>query len=210
MEENIEVPVKKEEKVVGIDLGVKSIVTTSDGKVYGNPDYLNKYERKIKGLQKGLSRKKKGSKNYNKYKLKIRETYRKMENARKKLVEEIVSEITKTYDIIVTETLNVKEMIYQGNKKLRKGLLNATFGLITRKLEYKCIWLNKTYEKVDMYFKSSQKCSKCGNIDKSMKDLSKRIYHCNKCNLEIDRDINASINIKFEGVRNYFKRLREN
>ena len=210
VEEDIILPEKRESSVVGIDLGVKSLVVTSDGDVYGNPNYLDKYEKKIKGLQKGLSRKKKGSKNYQKNKLKLEEVYRKLKNARKKQAEEIVSKITKEYDIIVAEKLKVKEMIETKNlqkKHLRKEIINATFSEILRKIEYKCKILNKVFYQVDTYYPSSQICHHCGNIDKSMKDISKRKYECRKCGVEIDRDINASMNIMFEGLCGYYKEV---
>ncbi len=92
-EEEINLPEKKEISVVGIDVGVKSLVVTSDGETYGNPRYLSKYEKKIKGLSKGLARKQKDSKNYYKGKLKLQEVYRKLGNARKKKIEEIISKI---------------------------------------------------------------------------------------------------------------------
>ncbi len=194
---------------MGIDIGVKDLVVTSDNEKYSNPDYASKYERKIKGLQKGLSRKIKGSKNYQKNMNKIQEVYRKLRNARKKYVEEIVSKITKDNDIIVTEKLNIKEMLKKQDKTsktLRKEITNATFGQILQKLEEKCRLLNKTFIQVDTYYPSSQICSRCGNIDKEMKDISKREYKCKCCGLEIDRDLNASINIGFEGICNYYKK----
>lgn len=200
----------KEVSAVGIDIGVKNLVVTSDGEEYGNPKYLDKYERKIKGLQKGLSRKEKGSNNYKKTQLKIQEIYRKMKNARKKIIEEIVSKVTKYNDIIIAEKLKVKKMIEKNKKRLRKEIINATFSEIIRKIEYKCKYENKIFYQVDTYYPSSQICSRCGNIDKNMKDLSKREYKCCKCNTKIDRDINASINIMAEGIFRYYKEKYSN
>lgn len=129
------------------------------------------------------------------------------------MVEEIVSKVTKYNDIIVTEKLKVKELLKKeksfqnkySNKHLRKSITNATFGLIIRKIEEKCRKLNKTFIQVDTYYPSSQMCSRCGNINKEMKDLSKREYKCSECGLNLDRDINASINIEYEGIIKYFK-----
>lgn len=201
--EEIETISNKTRKIVGIDLGVKTLVTTSDNEYYGNPKYLTKYEKKLKGLQRWLSRQVKGSNNYNKTLLKIEETYRKLRNARKKMTEEIVSKIIKYNDVIVTETLDVKEMTNKENKRknLRKEILNATFGNIIRTLEYKCKWLDKTLIKVSPYYKSTQICNHCNNIDVSMKDLNKREYRCSKCGNRIERDLNSSINIMYEGVK---------
>lgn len=203
VEEEIKIPEDKTRKIVGLDLGVKTLVTTSDNEYYGNPRYLTKYENKIKRLQRDLSRKQRGSNNYNKNLTKIEETYRKLKNSRKKMVEEIISKIIKENDVIVTETLNIKRLTSKSNRKknLRKEILNATFGEIIRKLEYKCKWNGKTLIKVNPYYESSQICSCCGYIDKSMKDLNKREYHCIKCGNIVDRDINASQNLINEGVR---------
>lgn len=208
VEENVILSNKQEEYAVGIDIGVKSLVTTSDGFSYGNPKYNEKYEKRIKRLQKDLFLKVKGSNNYKKTKEKISEVYRKMRNARKKIAEEIVSQVTKYNDIIITEKLKVKEMLRKKEKQskaLRKSITNATFGLILRKLEEKCRMQNKTFIQVDTYYPSSQICSRCGNKNVKMKDLRKREYKCSKCGLVIDRDINASVNIEYEGIIKYFK-----
>lgn len=210
VEENVILADKKEEYAVGIDIGVKSLIVTSEGESYGNPRYNDKYEKRIKKLQKSLSRKEKGSNNYKKTKVKLSEVYRKLSNARKKIVEEIVSKITKYNDIIVTEKLKVKDMLAKKNKSiqnkiLRKSITNATFGLIIRKIEEKCRMLNKIFLQVDTYYPSSQICSRCGNMNKEMKEISKREYNCSKCGIEIDRDINASLNIEYEGIIKYYK-----
>ena len=126
------------------------------------------------------------------------------------MIEEIVSKVTKYNDIIIAEKLKVKEMLIkkekrEQNKILRKSIINATFGLIIRKLEEKCKMLNKTFIQVDTYYPSSQICSRCGNRNTRMKDLRKREYKCSKCGVELDRDINASINIEYEGIIKYYK-----
>ena len=201
--EEIELPPYKMQSIVGLDLGVKTLVTTSDYEYYGNPKYLTKYENKIKGLQKWLSRQVKESKNYNKTLNKIEEVYRKLKNARKKMSEEIVSKVIKNNNVIVTENLNIKSMTRKenGKKNLRKEILNSAFGEIIRKLEYKCKWRNKTHIKVSRYYASSQICNRCGNKDERMKDISKREYVCKKCGNEVERDINASLNLIEEGMK---------
>ena len=178
---------------------------TSNGDYYGNPRYLDKYERKIKRLQFELSRKVKGSKNYIKCKKKIEEVYRKLKNARKKTVEKIVQQITMYHDIIITENLQVKKMLEKKNnhKKLRKEITSATFSEIIRILKYKSLWLNKIFIQVSPYYPSSQICSRCGNRNEEMKDIRVRELKCSKCGLEIERDYNASINILKEGLKSY-------
>ena len=174
---------KKTRGIVGLDLGVKTLVTTSDYEYYGNPKHLTKYEKRIKRIQKKLSREVKGSKNYNKTINKLDEIYRKLKNARKKTAEEIVSKIINNNDVIVTENLNIKEMTRKekNKKKLRKEILNSTFGKIMRILEYKCKWEGKILIRVSRYYSSSQICSYCNKRDKGMKDLSKREYRCISC-----------------------------
>ena len=196
--------------VIGIDMGIKSLITTSEGISYGNPNYLKKYEKKIKGLQKVLSRKIKGSNNYNKYKKKLQETYRKLQNARRKTNEEIVSKIIKENDIIVTEDLSISDMIKEANKSLRRKILNTTMSDIIRRLKYKSQWLNKKLIQVNRYYASSQICSCCGHKDEKMKDIKIREYKCPKCGVEIERDINASINIMYEGIISYYKEIYQN
>lgn len=151
VEEDIEQEENKEITAVGIDVGVKSLVVTRDGEYYGNPGYLRKYEKKIKGLSKSLSRKVECSSNYYKTKIKLQEVYRKLGNARKKKIEEIISKITKNNDVIITEKLKVKEMLAKENnsKQLRKEINNATFNQFLIKLENKCRILNKTYYQVN-------------------------------------------------------------
>ena len=205
VEEEIEIQERSGSKAVGIDIGVKNLAVTSDHEYYGNPKYLDKYEKKIQRLQQELSRKIKGSKNYIKCKKKIEEVYRKLKNARKKLVEKIVSNITKSHDVIIAENLKVKKMLERKNnhKHLRKEITNATFNEIIRILKYKCLWLNKIFIQVSPYYASSQICSRCGNKESVMKDIRVREYKCSKCGLEIERDYNASINILNEGLKCY-------
>ena len=150
VEEELEVSEPSNNQAVGIDIGVKNLVVTSNKEYYGNPKYLDKYERKIKRLQLELSRKVKGSKNYIKCKKKLEEVYRKLKNARKKTVEKIVQQVTMYHDIIIAENLQVKKMLVHKNnhKKLRKEITNATFSEIIRILKYKSLWLNKIFIQV--------------------------------------------------------------
>ena len=203
IEKELELPEKNNNQAVGIDIGVKNLVVTSDNEYYDNPKYLDKYERKIKRLQLELSRKVKRSKNYIKNKKKLEEVYRKLKNARKKTIEEIVKQVTMYHDIIITENLQVKKMLEKKNchKTLRKEITNATFSEIIRILKYKSLWLNKIFIQVSPYYPSSQICSRCGNRNEEMKDIRVRELKCSKCGLEIERDYNASLNILKEGLK---------
>ena len=189
--------------IVGIDLGVKDLVITSFGEKYENKKYINKYEKKIKNLQKWLSKKEKGSKNYYKVKNKIKETYKKLKNARNYTIHKITKEIVNTNDLIITENLQTKKLIEK--KKMSKYIADASLSEIIRQLEYKSKWQNKHFYQINTYYSSSQICSHCNAKNKEMKDLSKRKWTCSKCNNENDRDINAAINIMWEGLINNTK-----
>ena len=189
--------------IVGIDLGVKDLVITSFGEKYENKKYINKYEKKIKNLQKWLSKKEKGSKNYYKVKNKIKEIYKKLKNARNYTIHKITKEIVNTNDLIITENLQTKKLIEK--KKMSKYIADASLSEIIRQLEYKSKWQNKHFYQINTYYSSSQICSHCNAKNKEMKDLSKRKWTCSKCNNENDRDINAAINIMWEGLINNTK-----
>ena len=189
--------------IIGIDIGIKKLLTLSDGTSYDNNKYLSKYEKRIKRLQRSLSRKKKRSNNYYKCKYKLAVLYSKLKNARKYYLHEITKKITDEYDIITCEKLKTKQMIM--NKTLSKSISDASFSEILRQLEYKCKYKGKLFYQCDTYYPSSQVCSHCGHIDKSYKDLTKRVYKCTKCGNTLDRDQNASINISWIGLKLYMK-----
>lgn len=197
--------------IVGIDLGVKNLLTLSTGESYQNNKYLLKYEKRIKRMQRALSRKVKGSKNYYKCKQKLATLHSKLTNARKHYIHKITKDITDEYDIITCEKLHTKEMIMDGKKStLSKNINDASFNEILRQLEYKSKFKGKQFYQIYGYYPSSQICSTCDNQDKKYKDLNERIYNCKKCHLKIDRDLNASINIMFEGIKMYIKNYCNN
>lgn len=191
--------------IIGLDIGIKKLVTTSDGLVYTNNKYINQYETKIKREQYKLSKKQKGSKNYYKNINRLNILYAKLRNARKYTTHKITKEITDNYDIIVTETLTIKKMIMNKDSNLSKNIADATFSEIIRELEYKSKEKGKYLYKIKAYYPSSQLCSICENRAKEYKDLTKRVYECSYCQNTLDRDINASINIMFEGLKLYLK-----
>ena len=190
-------------KVVGIDVGIKELLTTSDGIVIKNNKYIEKYEQKIKGLNKWLSRTQKGSKNREKVKKKLAEVYRKLKNARKYFLHETSKRIVEENDLIVTEKLKINQMVK--NKHLSKKIYDASWNELIRELTYKSKWKGKTCIQIDTYYPSSQECERCGHINKEVKDLSIRKWECGNCHNENDRDINASINIMWEGVKEYVR-----
>ena len=191
--------------IVGIDLGIKKLLTLSDGITYDNNKYIEKYEKRIKRVQRELSRKVKRSNNYNKCKKRLAILYSKLKNARNYYLHNITKRITDEYDIITCEKLTVQRMLKEHN--LSKKISDASFYEIIRQLEYKSKYKNKYFYQIDTYYPSSQECSVCGNIDKLYKNLNEREYKCSKCQSEIDRDVNASINIMFEGIKLYMKEV---
>ena len=200
------VPEINHRTIVGIDLGIKKLLTLSDGITYDNNKYIDKYEKRIKRKQRELSRKEKGSKNYYKCKKELAVLHSKLANARKYYIHKITKDITDEYDIITCEKLKTKEMIIKGkDSKLSSKINDATFSEILRELQYKAKYKGKEFYQINTYYPSSQICSRCDNQDKSYKDLTRREYKCSKCTQELDRDLNASINIMFEGLKLYMK-----
>ena len=205
VEEQLILPEFIPRSIVGLDLGIKDLIITSyNEKIENNLSSLE-VKNKIKGLQKWLSRCKSGSKNRYKIKLKLQRAYRKLKNIRKHLIHDITNKLVKENDIIVMEDLNIKGM-YQLHS-LAKSLTNIPLAEIKRVLEYKCKWQNKKLLTINRYYPSSQECSVCGYQNKEVKDLSIRSWECSECGSLHDRDINASINIMFEGLKMYVNSL---
>ena len=191
--------------IVGIDLGVKDLVITSEGKKYSNPKELLKREKQLKRLQRKLSRQVKGSKNYTKTKIRIARLHSKIRNSRKHNIINIVNDIVKDNDIIVSENLNVKGM--SNNHNLAKSIIDASFNMICNMLKWKTTIQGKYYYQVDTFYPSSKTCSRCGTKTDITNNLSIRKWTCENCGNENDRDINASINIMFEGLKIHYKTI---
>ena len=187
--------------IVGLDLGIKNFIVTSNGEKLKNEVKIN--EKRLKGLQKWLSRCKPGSKNRYKVKLKIQRLYLKIRNARKHMIYKLANNILKENDIVAVESLDVKSM-YQVHK-IAKHLKNLPIRELIRVLKYKSNWLGKKVIEINKYYPSSQCCNRCDYKNEEVKDLSVRKWTCPKCGLIHDRDINASINIMFEGLKIYMK-----
>jgi putative transposase len=186
-------------KSVGIDLGIKDFVITSDGFKYKNNRYTKKYEKKLKEHQQHLSRKTKGSNRYNKQKLKVATIHKKITNSRLDNLHKTSTELVKKYDTIFLEDLNIKGMIK--NHKLSKHIADASWGRFLILLEYKSLWNDKQIVKIGRFFPSSKTCNCCGYINQNLK-LDMREWTCPSCNTKLDRDLNASKNILKEGIKN--------
>ena len=194
-------PIINPTSVIGLDLGIKDFIVTSNGEKLKNEVKVN--EKRLKGLQKGLARCKPGSKNRYKLKLKIQRLYLKIRNARKHMIFKLANKILKESDIVAVETLDVKSM-YQVHK-IAKHLKNIPISEFIRVLKYKSNWLGKKVIEINKYYPSSQCCNRCDYKNEEVKDLSVRKWTCPRCGLIHDRDINASENIMFEGLKIYMK-----
>ena len=193
----------KTNKKVGIDLGLKDFVITSDGIKYKNNRYTNKYSRKLKKAQQHLSRKKKGSNGFEKQKLKVAKIHEKISSCRLDTLHKVSYQLVKENDLIVVEDLNVKGMVK--NPKLSKHISDVSWGNFVNLLNYKCDWYGKELVKVNRFYPSSKNCNCCGWINQNLK-LSDREWNC-KCGEKHDRDLNASKNILKEGLKIYGKGL---
>lgn len=185
-------------EVIGIDLGIKDLIIDSNGIKYENPKYLNKVEKKIKHLQRLYSKKVKGSKNQEKARLKLAIAHEKLCNKRKDNLHKITTKLIKENDIICIENLNVKGMTK--NHHLAKAIQDASFGTLVSMLKYKAVWHNRQIIEIDRYYPSSKLCHCCGHKMDYM-GLEVRKWTCPVCHSEHDRDINAAINIKNEGLK---------
>ena len=194
-------PIINPTSVVGLDLGIKDFIVTSYGEKLKNEVKVN--EKRLKGLQKGLARCKPGSKNRYKIKLKIQRLYLKIRNARKHMIYKLTNKILKESDIVALETLDVKSM-YQVHS-IAKHLKNIPISEFIRVLKYKSNWLGKKVIEINKYYPSSQVCNRCECKNEEVKDLSVRKWICPRCGFEHDRDINASVNVMFEGLKIYMK-----
>ena len=187
---------KECDNVVGCDVGLKEFATLSNGTVISNPKHTKKYENKLAKEQRKLSKKQKGSKNRFKQRLKVRRIQNKVRDTRKDFLHKTSNSIAKNYDGIAVEDLNIKGMMK--NHCLAKSIGDVSWSEFNRQLEYKCKWSFKHYLKIGRFEPTSKTCSNCGCVQEM--PLSKRIFDCPDCGISIDRDLNASLNIRNIGI----------
>ena len=183
---------------VGIDLGVKDFVITSDGEVFENKHFFKKQENKIKKLQRQLSRKVKGSNNRDRARIELAKAYEHLVNQRENYIHSVVNELLRYYDTIYMEDLNVKGMLK--NHNLAKAIQEVGFYRFKSVLLDKSVNNGKRVVFVDRFYPSSKTCHKCGYVYKGL-TLNEREWECPSCGEIHDRDLNAAMNILTEGER---------
>ena len=197
-EEEYFTSIEKSGKSVGVDLGLKDFIITSEGEIFKNNRYTRKYEYILSRAQKHLSRKKKGSRGFENQRLKVARIYEKISNSRFDYLHKCSISLVQRYDIICIEDLNVKGMIR--NHHISKSIADVSWGSFVTMLTYKADWNGKKVVKIDRYFPSSQTCNVCGHVNKQIKDLSVREWECPSCHTNHNRDVNAAINILHLGL----------
>lgn len=194
-------PKQTNENVIGVDLGIKTLATLSEGTIFENRRPYKKLKRKLRITQRKLSKKYiKGqiqSNNYKKEQKKVAQIHYKIACIRKDSLHKLTTYLAKNHSEVVIEDLNVSGM--SKNHKLASAILDGGFYEFRRQLSYKCEWYGSKLTVVDKFYPSSKTCSACGNIKKEL-NLTERTYHCEHCQISIDRDLNAAINLKSRAV----------
>ena len=188
-------PKPKTAKSVGVDVGIKDVLVTSDGEFSGAPKFTYKYARQLRKAQRVLSRRTKGSNRWDKQRIVVAKIHEKIANSRRDFLHKLTSRIVTAYDFISVEDLNVRGMLK--NKKLSKAVADVGIFELNRQLAYKAEWYGKEITKISRWEPTSKTCSCCGQLHDM--PLKKRVMSCD-CGLELDRDHNAAINIKNAGM----------
>ncbi|PMS91989.1 RNA-guided endonuclease InsQ/TnpB family protein [Vibrio parahaemolyticus] len=187
-------PISK--NTVGIDLGLKDLVITSNGFKSGNPKHTNRYAKKLAKAQRILSKKKKGSANFHKARQKVARIQAKIADCRRDFTHKLTSQLINENQVISCESLSVKNMVK--NRKLSKAISDANWSELVRQLIYKAEWYGRTVVQIDKWHPSSKRCNCCGHVVDSL-PLHTRHWTCPSCESRLDRDLNAALNIKAVG-----------
>ncbi|WP_017302699.1 RNA-guided endonuclease InsQ/TnpB family protein [Spirulina subsalsa] len=193
-----ELTAKTEGKAVGVDLGLKHFAVTSDGQKIASPKHFRKHERNLRRKQQKLSRKQKGSNSRNKARRLVARAYEKVSNARQDFLHKLSRKIVNENQVIIVEDLSVKGMM--SNQNLAKSIADSDWGMFQNFLAYKASRDGKTYLELSRWFPSAKTCNHCLNIVDSL-PLDTRSWECPKCHTHHNRDLNAAINIRNEGLR---------
>ena len=185
------------EKTIGIDLGLKSFLITSEGETIDNPKYYAKAEKKLAKLERKKAKKKKGSKNRNKARIKVARLHAKVADMRRDFQQQLSTRLIRENQVICLETLAVKNMLK--NHCLAKAIQDVGWSEFVRQLEYKAAWYGRTLVKIDRWTPSSKTCHACGWVKEDL-TLSDRVFVCQDCGNVTDRDYNAACNVLTVGL----------
>ena len=188
----------KTSRDVGIDLGVKDFVITSDGEVFENKHFYKNDEKKVAKLQRQLSKKCKGSSNFHKQCKRIAKTFETITNKKENYIHSVVNYLLRHYDTVYMEDLNTSGMLK--NHHLAKAIQEVGFYKFKAMLQNKALQNDKKVVLIGRFYPSSKTCSQCGYIHKDLK-LKDRRWQCHNCGANHDRDLNAALNILYEGRR---------
>lgn len=195
------VPFDTTGKIVGIHFGLKNWITTSDGQIFHNGKHYVKSQAKLARLQRQLSRKVKGSSNYEKARIQVAKLHEKIANQRKDAINKLTTLLVEEYDVICVENWEVNKMVK--DRRFAKFISDASWSEVVRQLKYKCEWHGKLLVQPDKLFPATQTCSCCGFINEETKDVRKwkQTWVCPECGTEHDRDLNAAKNLYDECLR---------
>lgn len=194
--DNIE-PLPVTSKMVGLDLGIKSMVALSTGESVGYPKFFARDEKRLAKAQRRHARKKKGSKNRNKARLKVARVHARIADRRRDFQHKLSTRIVRENQVMCVESLAVKNMVK--NHRLAKAISDVGWGEFVRQLEYKAAWYGRTLIKIDQWYPSSKTCHACKHVLDSL-TLDIREWVCPACGVVHDRDTNAAKNILAEGL----------
>jgi len=190
-------PLPKIDKTIGLDVGITSLIATSDGDKIANPKHFKKLRKKLKRKQKALTRKHKGSNNREKARVQVAKVHAEITDARKDFLHELTTQLIRENQTIVVEDLAIRNMVK--NHKLALAISDASWSELIRQIAYKCEWYGRELIKIDRWFPSSKRCGNCGHVVDKL-PLNIREWKCPKCGTEHDRDINAAKNILAAGL----------
>ncbi|MFD5652091.1 RNA-guided endonuclease InsQ/TnpB family protein [Streptomyces sp. NPDC127039] len=199
-----------EPRAAGVDVGLASLVTLDDGTKLDHPRLLKRYAEKLARLQRELHRKAKGSRNRNRVRQEIARLYALITDVRKDMLDRLTTRLVRENQVLVVEDLSVATLLRaargKGRRrkaKLNRAIVDASWGELLRQLRYKCEWYGRTLVIVDRFFPSTRRCSAC-HCKGPRLDVSVREWTCIECGVPHDRDVNAAVNLRDEGVRLYW------